>query len=289
MIKEKELHAMVALLDDPDKEVSSHVMEKIIAEGPAIIPSLEKVWEDILEPNIQESIESLIHKIYFEVLLHDFAKWAETEPEDLLKGVLLLCKYQYPELDSAEIGNAIDVIKQDIWLEIGHQFTPLEQVNIFNNVFYKVHKLSGDIKNITDPQHFFINKLLETKKGNPLSLGILYLLIAQLLKLPIYGVNLPNHFILCFSYEPVEDFNDKETNKEQVAFYINTYSNGIVFSNNEIQEFIKKLGIEESIDFFVPCTNSQVMKLLLQGLRSAYDITKQPENVEEIEQLIELM
>ncbi len=59
-----------------------------------------------------------------------------------------------------------------------------------------------------------LHLVLENKRGNPLTLCVIYLLIATKLDLPVYGVNLPNLFILTYKH-PVVD-----------QFYINVYNKG---------------------------------------------------------------
>ncbi|KAF5277932.1 hypothetical protein FQR65_LT15898 [Abscondita terminalis] len=61
--------------------------------------------------------------------------------------------------------------------------------------------LSGNTANYHDPQNSYLNKVLESKKGNPITLACIYCVIAQRLDIPIYGVNLPKHFVLAYMNE----------------------------------------------------------------------------------------
>jgi regulator of sirC expression with transglutaminase-like and TPR domain len=76
--------------------------------------------------------------------------------------------------------------------------TPQEQVLVMNKVLFDIHGFAGNTTNFHAPQNSFINTVLESKKGNPLLISIIYILMARQLDIPIYGVNLPEHFILAY-------------------------------------------------------------------------------------------
>ena len=196
MSEEKNIAALISLLDDSDKEVYEHVFDKLASFGPSVIPTLENAWSDSFNPTLHERLEELIHKIQFEVLLDDFNKWHSSSKRNLVDGAILLSRYQFPELDETQIRQQLERIKQDVWLELSYNLTPIEQINVFNQVIYGIHSFSANVSNLKDPRHFCLNYVLETKKGNSLSMGILYLIIAQMVDLPVFGVNLPRHFIL---------------------------------------------------------------------------------------------
>ncbi|MBA2407232.1 MAG: hypothetical protein H0V65_04465, partial [Chitinophagales bacterium] len=102
-LKEKELSALINLLDDPDKEVYRHVTDRLIAFGTSIIPSLEDAWEKTFDPNLHYRLEELIHLIQFETLLKELKQWTNKDQGDLLEGAILISRYQYPDLSIAKI------------------------------------------------------------------------------------------------------------------------------------------------------------------------------------------
>ena len=73
-----EIKALVSLLDDEDKEILSHVEQKIISLGDAIIPFLEEEWENNFDPNVQKKIEDLIHLLQFDSLKNKLHQWKES-------------------------------------------------------------------------------------------------------------------------------------------------------------------------------------------------------------------
>jgi hypothetical protein len=68
LLNEKELKALVSLLEDEDHEVIRHVEGRIISIGNEVIPFLEKEWESSFNPTVQRKIEELIHLLQFDHL-----------------------------------------------------------------------------------------------------------------------------------------------------------------------------------------------------------------------------
>ena len=228
-LKENELSALINLLDDPDEEVYRHVTDRLIALGTAIIPSLEAAWEKTFDPNLHYRLEELIHLIQFETLLKDLKRWTKKEQNNLLEAAILVSRYQYPDLNVAKINAQIEKISRDIWLEMNYNLTPLEQVNVFNHVMYQLNGFAGNTTNIHDPQNAYLNIMLETKKGNPVSLSILYLILADKIKMPVYGINLPQHFVLSFHKDIIDPDESEQRIKSSLLFYINPFNKGIIF------------------------------------------------------------
>lgn len=286
VIDKKEFSALLNLLDDPDKEVHEHVLNKLMSYGIKIIPSLESAWESSFNPDLQSRIESLIHKIQFNIIMHELGDWSEKDTQNLLQGAMIVSRYQYPDLDEKKIQRIVEHIKKDIWIELGNNLTPLEQINVFNHIFYTISKFSGNTTHINDPQNNYINIVLENKKGNQISLGVIYLIIARELDLPVYGVNLPQHFILSFLKHPITEETPQQEIKSSTLFYINPFNKGMVFTRNEINLFLKKLNIEPNESYYLPCSNREIIRELLHALIKCYQESGSLEKVGELRELL---
>ncbi len=266
-----EIQALISLLDDPDEEVFGHIKDKLLSMGNPIIPDLESAWENCFDTIIQNRIENIIHKIQFEATLKELIVWAKSKDQDLLEGSILISRYQYPDLDEKKLRKKIEQVKQDVWIEINQNLTALEKVKIINHIVFDVHSFSGNTSNYHAPQNSYLNNVLESKKGNPLSLSILYTIIAQDLDLPIYGVNLPEHFILAYKDEehilPVEHGDDADS----ILFYINPFSRGTVFGRKEIDAFLKQLKLPPDLVHYLPCSNVDMIIRMLRNLINSYD------------------
>jgi len=278
-----EIVSLINLLDDPDENIFQHVQDKLIQIGVEAIPYLERSWEENKYTGLfQVRIETLIDTIQFNQIIADLSGWNNSE-KNILDGWILLTKWQFPGINESIIKGKIEEIKNDIWIEIKGKQTAQEKILTFNKVFYTNYKFQGNTKNYHSPINSFIHTVLETKHGNPLSLAILYSTIAQMLHIPIYGVNLPNHFILAYVESDLR-FNDfKNLNRKDILFYINAFSNGSILNEKDIHSFLKQLKIEPNESFYIPCSNKTIILRIITNLISSY---QQLGNIKKVEQLI---
>lgn len=281
----KELSALINLLDEPDENAFVRIKDKIFSFGQDAIPVLEIARENSFEGIVQERIEGIVKKIQQDILLFEFSDWVKLGSTDLLKGFLLVSRTQYPDLDQENITIRIEQMKMDAWLELNDNLTALENIKVLNHIIFDLHNFDGNKVNIHAFENSYLNTLLETRKGSPLTLGMLYLIIAQKLNVPVYGVNLPQHFILAYTTEmvkPIPDEND-------VLFYINPFNKGAIFTRREIELFIRQLKVKPVESFFAPCTNIDIIKRLINNLKFSYDRSGQQDKIDNLETLLNLM
>ncbi len=282
----KEVIALITLLDDPDDGIYSEVKNRFIVLGPPAIPHLETAWENSFDALMQKRIEGIIHTIQFKALQNALKYWAENEQDDLFKGCSIIARYQYPDLDENKLKKQLNQIKQDVWLELHDDLTALEKVKIINHILFEVHQFGGNISNYHAPQNSFINVVLETKKGNPVMLSVIYTLICKELNIPVYGVNLPQHFVLAYVNDLANLFDPShKTLSDNILFYVNPFSKGLIFNQSDIDSFIKQLKIEPETKYYLPCSNLDIIKRILNNLIYSFDKMGYAEKVRELKDL----
>jgi regulator of sirC expression with transglutaminase-like and TPR domain len=284
------LNALIALMDDPDEEIYAHVHDKLLEYGPDAISYLESSWEEkdfgLL---FQSRIETIIHEIQFEECKRQLKNWSESSAKDLLKGAILIAKYQYPGLDENVVYTFVERVRRDCWLELNENMTAFETIRIINKVFFGQYHFTGNSQNYSSPLNSYINTVIETKKGNPLSLSILYSAVAQLLELPVYGVNLPNHFVLAYMDTNGTNSFLSQGNEHGVLFYINTFSKGSIFQKDDIEQFLKSIQVEPDPHHFEPCSNSEILRRMLTNLIASFQQVGNAEKVDELTILREIL
>ncbi len=276
-MKEQEIKALVSLLDDDDKEVTTLVEKEIRQRGEAIIPFLEMEYQEAgFNPKIQQKIEELIHDLQFEQVLERIANWRNGGGMDLLEGLWAVATYQYPDLTFEKLKYDFEQIYVEAWREFKPEMHPVDQIKTLNYVFYNTLKFGSNTKNFHSASNSMINIVLESRRGNPISLCCLYMLVAQKLKMPVYGVNLPNLFILTYK-------------QDNVQFYINVFNKGLVFMKADIDHFIGQLNLKPTDSFYEPCTNIGIVKRTMRNLALAFERTSDSHKAKDIEKMVKTL
>ena len=273
---EKELKALVSLLDDNDDQVVAEVTDKIRSLGKEVIPYLEQEWENNFNPLVQRKIENLIHDLQYELLKYRITEWYESKDQDLLTGLWLIATYQYPDLELEKLKQELEQIYYETWLEFKPDLYTFDQVKVLNSVLFNKLKFGANSKNFHSPGNSMINVVLETRKGNPISLCVVYMLVAQKLKLPVYGVNLPNLFILTYK-------------DDKTQFYINAFNKGLIFSRQDIENYIHELHLVPQPSYFEPCSSLEIVRRVFRNLIMSFDKMGEHGKAEEVKELLLLI
>ncbi len=279
------LNTLIRLLDDPDHEAFTQVSNEILTLGMPAVAPLEDAWFQTSDLLTRYRIEEIVHNIQFENLYSEMSVWAASGAHDLLRGFIIATKLQYPNLDEEKVVGDLNKLIRSVWLELNENLTSLEKVKVLNHVLFNVNEINGTVADNNVPDYFFLNTLLQTKHGNALSIGILYIIIAEKLGLPIKGVDLTGNFIACYTHL-ASDFDKIIKPLSVVKFYINPIAIGAVFTRKEIVLYLEKAGIEPTENCFAPATNSTIMKRWCTYLMQAYSDNGMQAKAKELKSII---
>ena len=287
MQENKEIQALLKLIDDPDEIVYETVSNKIISFGRDIIPNLENFSETIANTALQQRIDILIRRLQFDDIKEEFLKWSSGSP-DLLAGCLLLSKYIHPAMDATVVFKEIEKLRRNIWLEMNSYLTPMEQINVIGSIVYNYYKQKGIEINYDNADGFLLNKTLELRKGNAYGNGTLILILCSLLDVPVYAINIPTQFILGYFDQHYDLLNPKGHASEKIKFYIDPV-NGQMYSHKDVENYFKKMSLPPTSSFFQPFNNKSIIVLLLSELKKCYEREGDYSKISEINSLIEIM
>jgi regulator of sirC expression with transglutaminase-like and TPR domain len=287
MKENKEISALLHLIDDPDEYVYNTVSDKIISFGKAIIPNLENLWENTTNEELQERIELLIHRLHFRDLTNDFTAWAAGDA-DLLQGALLVAKYHYPELNNNTVYQEIEKLKRNIWLELNSYLTPLEQINVITSILYNYYKQKGIEFAYNNPDDYLINKALESKKGNAVSNGIIYLVLCEMLDVPVKAINIPRQFIMAYFDQQHDLLNPVGHSSEKINFYVDPL-NGQMYSHKDVENYFKRISVPPTTSYFRQMNNKRIIQFLLEELSKCFDNDRNRYKMNELLSLANLL
>lgn len=288
MQETREISALFILIDDPDQEVFSTVSNRIVDYGRGIIPNLENLWENSPNEEVQERIEMLIHKLHYIDLVRDFTDWKENPYHDLLFGSLLVAKFQYPELATAPVLQELERIRRNVWLELNSFLTSLEQANVISSIVYNYYNLKGVEVGYKNPDDFFIHKVVESKKGNAISNGVLYLLLCELLDINVKAINIPKQFILAFFHNDYDQHEYTGNPQNKIHFYIDAIS-GHIFTHKDMEAYFKRISVPPVPSYFKPLTHKRIIQVQLEELAKCFQNVKNRYKYDELMGLSNLL
>ncbi|MCC5946004.1 MAG: transglutaminase family protein [Bernardetiaceae bacterium] len=266
---DSELYALVSLIDDNDSNIRAQIQKDILALDEEVMVQLLALQKENARPELAQQIQKVIRQIASQRTFERLQKWNEKQDNDLLEALWIIATYRYPELKYKDLQKQIEQIYYEVWIEFKPDLHPVDQIRKLNSVLFDKLKFKGDTQNFHAVSNSMLNRVLDLRKGNPISLSAVYMLIAQKLELPIYGVNLPHLFVLLYQHK-------------QLTWYINVFNRGIIFSRQEIDRYVERLNMPPSTTFYQPCSHQDMLKRVLRNLIVSYKYKKQEEFIPDI-------
>src|SRR5215831_5926356 len=208
-LSESQRKALINLLGDDDPAIYRTVREKIMSLG-------EEAGE-WLRPH-RLSSDPLLRRRAREIVQHFDRQEADTwflafclkhgEEFDLEEGIWLLALTQYPDINVEAYRALLDNFAAEIRERIDITETDKEILTTINNYIFDELGFTGDQENYYDPQNSYLNRVVDRRKGNPINLSLLYLLLARRLQLPVAGIGLPGHFVCRYQNTATEVYID---------------------------------------------------------------------------------
>lgn len=286
----RKLNALINLLDDPDNTVFGMIEKELLKESHEIIPKLEKKWESSFDENCQERIENIIQNLQFKKTFSKLDNWLKTNPSEqsLLDGFSIVDRFQYPDLNLLNLQIKIENLRKTIWLELNNSLTLLEKTTILNHFLFNMNGFSINLSNPHSPQNCFLNQVLDTKKGNPISMSIFYTIMARQLELPVKMVDFPkNPLVAIVDPELAKKIHGSTLNSD-VLFYINPSNKGSITSRKEIEYHLKRNKYTPFHDYAEPMPDSLFIKRLLESMQESYISVAFTDKEEKIKELLSL-
>lgn len=265
---DKKLHALLQLLDDNDPNVYKAVEEELKMADISVLPVIEEAITYTQGNSQQERLENIISHLRFRKTEESIINWAQSDNNSLLKGWYLASCLHYYDLEFDSIEKEVQKIVKDVWLEINDSLTSIEKTSILNHILFNTYKYDIDSDSSYEPGNFFINNVIKNKKGNQLSVAILYHIIAKRLLLPIFPIYFKSNYLLGY-YDPAVSAEAFGNDAPPFLFYINPGHKGTIIGAKEMDYYLKKDNIEFE-KFFMLSKESTIIKQLFFTLQRAY-------------------
>ncbi len=114
----------------------------------------------------------------------------------LLEATVAVAMDEYPELDVQNVLGDVDQLLARLRRRLPADAGPLQRLRMLNQFFFQDLGFGGNVNHYYDPDNSYLNVVLRTRRGIPITLAVLWLELAVGLGLQARGVNFPGHFMV---------------------------------------------------------------------------------------------
>ena len=208
-LSESQIAALISLLGDEDPTVYSTVREKLVSYGTTAMGWLRPYLLSN-DPVLRRRAKEIVDHFGKRDADNEFLSFCLRQGEefDIEQGVLLLAQTQYPGINKAAYVALLDSFASDLREQIDHDGEADQVLATINDYLFRQLGFVGNEENYYDPDNSYLNRVLDRRTGNPISLAIVYLFVGRRLKLPMTGIGLPGHFICRYQTSKTEVYLD---------------------------------------------------------------------------------
>ena len=258
MSTDTELKSIVTLLDDTDDFVIEAINRRMLGRGISILRDLEELYNKEKSYKVKGLIADKMQYLSNEFILEELGKMVNDDYPDLERGIYLISKLIVPDIDEIYFKDLIGVLIRDLVEEINDSKTALEKMQIFNHIFY--HRLlfkCGDYP-VTRESTTVLTSVLSSRHGIPLSISLVYFLLARCVGLEVYPMCFPGGFVPSY----VE--NDK------ILFYMDIFREGEIFSESRLKYYLENQGVDIDTSAFEVRDDRTLLLVYLEVLHFMY-------------------
>jgi regulator of sirC expression with transglutaminase-like and TPR domain len=121
---------------------------------------------------------------------------AEDMSLPLLEAAASIAQDEYPELDVQQVLGDVDQLLARLKRRVPSDAPALQRLRALNQFFYRDLSFAGNVNHYYDPDNSYLNAVLKTRRGIPISLAVLWMELAQGIGLSARGVSFPGHFMV---------------------------------------------------------------------------------------------
>ncbi|KAA3597949.1 MAG: hypothetical protein DWQ06_12685 [Calditrichaeota bacterium] len=267
MSKYDKTTALISLLEDTDEKISTVAFNELVLLGEKAIPNLKENYFDSTNSDYKSKINDLLKVINQPILEEKFKFILHNNTFDCLEsGVFLISNLEFPTLNSINYLEKLDDFANEILEDIVHFDDHFEVLGAMNRFFFEKMNFRGNQTNYYEPENSFINCVIDGKKGIPISLSVIFILVARRLNFPISGVGVPGHFLLKF--------------RGKRDIFIDPFNNGNFLTAEDCKKFVKLLNIPFKDEFLYPVSDKYILQRMLRNLVGVYQNLDQKEKME---------
>ncbi len=254
----RELFALYSLLDDPQATVQRAVRERLLALGEDAVAGLSELTE--VHGNLhQEVVRDLVNDIRHSAALRRLGREFDgpEQPVDLEEGAFILSRYGFPGIDTGIYQKRLDDMAADIRVLAGGQPAPLDMFMKMRSYLFSDLGFIGNREDYYNPHNSYLNKVIDYRKGIPITLSVLMLVLGKRLGLTLNGIGMPMHFLV--------QYDDGSR-----MFFVDAFNSGIIITRDQCRLMLSSSGIRLTPEMLAPVATRDVIERMWRNLYLAY-------------------
>ena len=255
---ERRRAALLNLLGDENAEVYQVVRERILSEGDAACEWLRPyVLSD--DPLLRRRVQEIIRHMDRQAGDNRFLSFCLNHGEefDLETATWLLAQTQFPEINVEAYQALLDGYANALRERTDRQGRASVTLEKINNYIFDELGFKGNEQNYYEPDNSYLNRVLDRRTGNPITICLFYILLARRLHLPVTGIGLPGHFICRYQSASGE-------------IYVDVFNRGRLLTKADCVHYLVRGNYDLREEYLAPVSPRRLFLRICSNLHQIY-------------------
>lgn len=258
-----QIDAILSLLDDPDPIVQHSIRGRLLQLGEQAAPALRALARGDGDELARANADGMLKEIGLMRLRGELRAAMDVAGDgdiDLERGAFAVARLGYPEFSAEACRSQLDTMAallESRLQGVDNGYLVAREMNfyLFDQLGYQGCR--QDRESYYDPENSFLNRVMERRVGIPISLSLVYVLVGQRLRLPLYGVGFPRRFLVTYRSASEE-------------FFIDPFNSGTVLNYSDCRRMLRDMNVDFRPEFLEPITNRKTVGRMLRNLIDIY-------------------
>ncbi len=243
--------ALLGLLDDESPVVRKCILDECDAhpvEAKEFLHNISQGEDRLLARHAQD----LVRDLGWIDGVGDFVRFIRSQRYELESGWFLLDRTVYPSFQSSSSTLFMDKLARRTRELLTPPMSPRQICSILNRVLFHEYGFRGAGKDFENPENSFLHRVIERRQGLPITLSVLFILLARRIGLDLEPIGLPGRFVVgCF--------------EDERPFYLDAWAGGKILEVEQMENYLEHSSVEGSGSVLLPVT---VAETLARGCRN---------------------
>jgi regulator of sirC expression with transglutaminase-like and TPR domain len=200
---------------------------------------------------------ALATQIRRRALAGEWERWVESPDPDLEQGVLLIDRFGDPLREPATVTQALNRLAEELGGRLAGATDAKETLARLRTFLFTDLGFQGNTECYEDPQNSYLSDVLARRRGIPVSLSVVMLLLARRLRLPIVGIGMPGHFLVRFGSQPSGP-------------YVDAFGGGRILTREDCAAWLRASGFAGDSRLLLPVGSRYIVARMLRNLVATF-------------------
>ncbi len=251
------IEALVSLLGDEDRKILTVAWEELERIGGPALPSIRHAARESTDERVKVQAQRFVLEWRRREVFREWVQYCRQKDRDLETGVFLLARTEDPYCDVERYADILDDYAATLRLRLSGGSLD-DAMNKLRKLFFDELGYSGrPLKDYYRPENSYVNRVIDEKRGIPISLATVVLLVCRRLSLQVHGVCMPQHFLLKYQGDSGE-------------LFIDAFNRGRLLTVHDCVRLLNVAGVGFRDEHFDSATDDAILIRTLNNLFKVY-------------------